>query len=360
MNKKLSALIKTLALAVGMVGLFVLLFERPGKDSNIADNGVVNQGTAYDFAMGTSMSVQIYDDNEEQIRQEIFSTIKKLDTQVISWREDASELGKLNSGYIVNMPWDVSEILYTALAQSCEICKDSNGALDITIRPLANVWGIESSNDFIPPTEKAIDEALELVGYENIQLGQIDDNLQGEVTVTQEDIIIDLGAVGKGYALDVVKGILTDNEVKGALVTVGGSIMVYGNKADNSNWRVGIRDPKESISSEKMMGYLEFMPGTVTCISTSGGYEKFKEYEGIKYHHILDRSTGYPAESELLSVTIVCDNGLVSDGLSTACFVLGYEKSLEILDKYNAEAVFVMTDGDIIITDGLVDNWKEK
>ncbi len=359
MSRKLLAFIKMFVVAIGMLGLSMLLFDKTNSDKKQKlpdENPAVS---AYDFAMGTSISAQIYThkDNETLVRKQIFEKIKALDSDIISWREDDSELGLFNSTYIVDNSYEVSEELYTAIGQSLDICSESEGALDITIRPLATVWGIEASDVFIPPTDEAIKEALELVSYESIQVRELNKNLMGEIVVSKEGLIIDLGAVGKGYALDVAKGILADNEIEGAVVTVGGSIMVYGSKGDNSNWKVGVRNPNEDIYSNNMLGYLEFPPGTITCISTSGGYEKYKEYEGEIYHHILDRKTGYPAMSDLTSVTIVCDNGLVSDGLSTACYVLGYEKSLQILKKYNAEAVFATSKGEIIVTEGLKDNW---
>ncbi len=356
MSKKLSAFIKMLVGAIGLLGICVVFFGEAAK-KNADEEG--QTGVAYDFAMGTSISAQFYDYNGSQtyIREQVFNKIKALDEEVISWRAEAGELGILNSTYTADAVYIVSEELYTAISQSINICRDSNGALDITIRPLAAEWGIESQGEFSPPAHEDIENALNMVGFENIQMGQIKDDLSGEITISKESMIIDLGAVGKGYALDVVKEILTDNNVGGALITVGGSIMVYGSKEDGSNWRVGVRNPEKSIYSDDMLGYLEFSPDTVTCISTSGGYEKYKEYNGEKYHHILDRKTGYPAESDLISVTVVCNNGLVSDGLSTACYVLGYHKALTLLEKYNAEAVFVMEKGDIVVTEGLRDFW---
>jgi thiamine biosynthesis lipoprotein len=173
----------------------------------------------------------------------------------------------------------------------------------------------------------------------------------GTLCIDAENITVDLGAVGKGYALDYVKGILDTGNLKGAVVAVGGSVMVYGSKTDGSDFRVGIRNPKGAI--DEMTGYLSFPGGSNICISTSGNYEKYFVVDGVRYHHILDRTTGYPAKSGLASVTVVCENGLYSDALSTACFVLGYEASLPLLEKYNAEAVFIDDDNGITVTEGL-------
>ncbi|MBQ9279072.1 MAG: FAD:protein FMN transferase, partial [Lachnospiraceae bacterium] len=183
------------------------------------------------------------------------------------------------------------------------------------------------------------------------------------VVFDKEGMMLDLGATGKGYALDVAYEMLTEHNISGAMVSVGGSILIYGTKdsykKEDNTWKVGIRDPKGS--QEDLIGYLEYPceEGFSRYISTSGSYEKYIEKDGVRYHHIYDSKTGYPASSGLASVTVVCDNGLKSDGLSTACFVLGYEKSKELLRHYNAEAVFIDEDNNVTVTDGLKDIYKD-
>ena len=337
-------------LLLGMIVLSVILilvyrsgFAKIGKKEVSMDT----PEKSYSFAMGTSVSVSLYGADKDlaaQIEQEI----KKLDTDVISWRQDTSELAKLNHAYHTGEAYKVSDQLYTAIVQSLNICRDSKGALDITIRPLANVWNIEnaSSEDFQVPTDKEIQAALKQVGYESISCGDA-----RTVSIDTAGRILDLGAVGKGFALDIVEEILKKEAVTGATISVGGSILAYGSKPDGSCFRVGIRDPEKD--AEEYIGYLELEPDSNLCISTSGDYEKYIEKDGIRYHHILDRSTGYPAESGLSSVTVVCENGLYSDALSTACYVLGYEKSLPLLEKYHAEAVFIDKNNRVTVTDGL-------
>ena len=128
--------------------------------------------------------------------------------------------------------------------------------------------------------------------------------------------------------------------------------MTYGKKPDGKPWKIGIANPR----TEDGESYLGSLTIDGTCsISTSGDYEKYVIEDGVRYHHILDSKTGYPAESGLISVTIVCEDGWLSDGLSTACFVLGYEDSLPLLETYQAEAVFVTEDKEVIVTDGLKD-----
>ena len=130
--------------------------------------------------------------------------------------------------------------MYLALTQAYNICRDSQGALDITIRPLANLWNIESATekDFRVPTDTEIKTVLEKTGYEAVTIGE-----SQTVTIDKSDMVLDLGAVGKGFALDIAEQILKEDAVSGGTISVGGSVLVYGAKKDGSSFRVGIRDP---------------------------------------------------------------------------------------------------------------------
>lgn len=170
----------------------------------------------------------------------------------------------------------------------------------------------------------------------------------------EDQCTLDLGAVGKGIACDVAQNYLKQQkEVSGAVIAVGGSILLYGSKADGSNWKVAVQNPRGQDG--EAMGVLS-LSGT-TNVSTSGDYEKYFMQDGKRYHHILDPSTGYPADSGLISVTVVSDNGLLSDGLSTACFVLGKEKGQKLLESYGAEGIFIDQNKKVTVTKGLKDKF---
>jgi len=364
MNKKIVTLLKMLVLSVGMIIAFRFIANNFTEDETNTKIEYGSGDTQYGFSMGTSISATLYGDDLVDAFSEVMEEIDRLDTEYISWRNEESELGKLNANYVLGEEYLLSKTLYDAIFLSWQICEDSNGALDITIRPVADVWNIEESDSesFEIPELADIEDSLSLVGYEYISL---DDSkcvekevAGGEITIAKDNMIIDLGATGKGYALDIIRNCLDTISVKGACISVGGSILVYGKKDDGSSWRVGIRDPQGA--SDEMIGYLEFPAGTNICVSTSGYYEKYFMVDGVRYHHILDRSTGKPADSGLASVTVVCENGLYSDALSTACFVLGYEQSFELLEKYDAEAIFIDEDNNIILTEGLIDIFTEK
>ena len=164
------------------------------------------------------------------------------------------------------------------------------------------------------------------------------------------------GATGKGIGCDVVSDFLkTQKDVSGMILNLGGSsVMTYGEKPDGSSWKVALTDPRDTEGD-----YL----GAITLdanqfLSTSGDYEKYFIEDGIRYHHILDPKTGYPVQNGLTSVTIVCDQGYLADGLSTACFVLGLDAAKPLLEKYDAEAVFVDEDKNVYVTSGLMDKFE--
>ena len=159
-----------------------------------------------------------------------------------------------------------------------------------------------------------------------------------------DGVKIDLGAVGKGMACDMLKAYFDMSDMQGAIISVGGSILAWGdhNKAGDK-WQIAIAHPR---SEGEYLGVLSLDEGFV---STSGDYERYFEENGKRYHHIIDATKGYPAETDLVSVTIVCDSGIISDALSTACFILGEEKSMPLLEKYAASAIFVDKDMNISV-----------
>ena len=344
MNKKLSLLLKMLVLALGLLAVYIATSKRTdtiGEDD--AD-------TIYDFAMGTAVSIKLYGVSDEKaVATDIVTRINQLSDETISWRAEGSELYQLNSSYVTGKEYNVSPELNEILTMSFKICEDSKGALDISIRPLANLWNIEQAteDEFSIPYFADIADIIPEIGYENISFTD-----QG-IILNKDGMLLDFGATGKGYALDIIRAELIEDKVDGAVVTIGGSVLVYGEKSNKKPWNIGIRDPFGQDGD--MIGYLTFDGETNICISTSGDYEKYIEKDGVRYHHILDRMTGYPASAGLSSVTVVCENGLASDGLSTACFVLGYDASISLLETYGAEGIFVLSDGEIIVTDGLED-----
>lgn len=245
----------------------------------------------------------------------------------------------------------LSTSMQQLLAQIWQVSEDSGGALDVTIGGLSRLWnldglaGMEDYGDeelYSIPTDEQIQAALADIGYERVQLSD------GEITLPA-GVQLDLGAVGKGIACDRINEYLhSQPEITGAVVAVGGSVVTYGLKPDGSAWTVAVMHPRKEGS---YLGTLKLTGEHY--VSTSGDYERYIVVDGVRYHHILEPATGYPANSGLCSVTIVCDNGLQADALSTACFILGSERGLALAESYGAEALLVAEDGQLYMTEGM-------
>ena len=348
---KISKLIILQILAVLLGGCGLL----PDQTVSVTKNGI---------AMGTVVSVTSYagrkgrpeaevkNDLNEQALQ-IFGETEKIDHDLLSWRSEASEVSHFNRS-TETAPVPISDELGRVIREAMEISSRSGSALDITLRPVISIWGIESydgKDAYEPPSSDAVRDAGRYTGIDYLHLIQTQD---GSFSLKKDhsEVQIDLGAVGKGYALDAAASILKGSETKGAVFAAGGSILAYGEKG--SPWQIGVRDPAGDPADFIGLLSLAGKAESTYFISTSGGYEKFTESNGKIYEHIIDGRTLYPAEGDLLSATIITQNsGLASDALSTACYLLGIEGSADILRYYQAEAVFVTKGNEVFISQGL-------
>ncbi len=306
------------------------------------------------LCMGTVLNITVYGSSGEQCIEDIKKLLASLENDVISWRSQDSEIWKLNHEYEAGVPYEVSYELADYVDKVKELYEKGDGLLDATIRPLAALWGIEDGKSTVPDMND-IEVALE-----NVNMGLVDitfenkENESAAITIQNSEMSIDLGSVGKGIGCDKVYAYLQESDVTGACVAIGGSIVIYGSKPDNSSYKLGIRNPRSKTGDA--MGVLALDAGDKGIfVSTSGDYEQYFEEAGKRYHHILNPVTGYPADEGMISATIVCDNGLISDGLSTLSILLGREKAIALLEIYGAEAVFVDADKNVYVTDGLKD-----
>ena len=301
-----------------------------------------NSESITDTAMGTDCSVRVF--GSDGTAKDIMDMLSDIENKYLSWRIEGSDIANINENASESEPVMPSKWTYSYLENVIDLARKSSGAFDPTLGRVSQLWNLESDNPYIPSKSELTELLLE-TGWEKINLGD------GEVFL-KDGVQIDLGAVGKGIGCDEARKMLEEADADAAVVSVGGSILTYGKKPDGKSWKIGIANPRNE-DGESYLGSLT-IDGTCS-ISTSGDYEKYVIEDGVRYHHILDPKTGYPADSGLISVTIVCEKGWLSDGLSTACFVLGYEDSLPLLKTYQAEAVFVTEDKEVIVTDGLKD-----
>ncbi len=235
------------------------------------------------------------------------------------------------------------------LIEKCmDYSEQTEGAFDITLGALTDLWGIAVGKNHIA-TQEEIDEALRHVGYENILINR-DDNA---IMLAKQGVILDLGAVGKGYISEKVREFLLEKGVERAIINFGGNIVLIGKNKNDKPFRVGIQEPFNDRGE-----YLAVVSSEKTALVSSGSYERnFRGDDGTLYHHIMNPFDGRPVQNGLSQVTIVCDDATRADILSTAVFVMGVERGLAYIEQLDdVQAVLVTDEKKVIVTDGLKDN----
>ncbi len=293
------------------------------------------------FAMDTYMTLTCHGERAEEALTAAVEEIHRLDDLLSTGKAD-SEISRLNAAGGGSVSPETEAMIKTAQ----QVYTRSGGAFDVTVYPLMELWGFTGDSPAEPGTE-ALQRCLEQVGMDRLQLS-------GSELTLGEGQAIDLGGIAKGYTSARLMEIFEEYELTAALVSLGGNVQCYRTKPDGNLWRCGIRRPKGD-------GYFGVVQAADKAIITSGGYERFFEEGGQTYHHILDPKSGWPAASGLLSVTVVSENGMLADALSTACYVLGLEGSADYWRAYGAEKgasfdlVLMTDDGEVWITEGLRD-----
>lgn len=286
------------------------------------------------FAMDTFVSAKVKGFAAEDTADGISSLVRELDSKQLSRYTSGSEISRINS----EAETVLSDEMRDYITELLEVGKMSGGKFDIALGAVSDLWSFNDSPRV--PSSDELTEALSHSGSEKL-------SLSGNTLTRADGCIVDLGSAGKGIALDKVKSYLSDKKISSAVVSVGGSVLLYG----KGSFNVGVRDPWGEAGRSVMTVKLG-----AGCVSTSGSYERCFEQGGKRYHHILDPDTGLPVENGLVSVTVISDSGLLSDALSTACFVLGAEGGAKLAAKYGCEAIFITEDKKVICTDGIKPN----
>lgn len=229
-----------------------------------------------------------------------------------------------NSGVIDPVDPETMHVISNALSYS----QMTGGNFDLTVFPVVKLWGFYNEEYRLPDKEK-IREALPQVGYSNIQI------LSNRI-ILSNGAQIDIGGVLKGYAVDKVVSFLKSKGVQAGIVNAGGNLRVFGLKPDNAVWKIGIRHPRKPGEL-----YRSIELTTEVSISTSGDYERYFTANGVRYHHIINPRTGYPANNGLTSVTVTDRSAEEADILSTALFVMGLEKGLAFANTNGISAMFI-------------------
>ena len=280
------------------------------------------------------MTLRLYEGGDENTLDQAEARVRELEG-LWSVTDGTSEISTLNHDGSAELSPETAELLGAAL----DMCRRTDGALDISTYPVLRAWGF-TTGEYSVPGGEAIAALLPLVDYGRVAL-------EAGAAALPPGMEIDLGSVAKGYTGDALAALLKQGGAASALLDLGGNIQAVGSKPDGSPWRVAIRDP----AGDGNIGVVEVVDQVVV---TSGGYERYFEEDGVRYWHIIDPATGWPARSGLTSVTVVGESGLLCDGLSTALFVMGREGALEHWRQHrDFEAVLVSEDGSVTITAGL-------
>lgn len=295
------------------------------------------------FSMDTYMEITAYGSKGEAAIASCKDEIYLLEA-LLSATDNSSDIGRINASGITDVSPDTAEIIRYAKL----IGEETGGALDITVYPVLKAWGFTTGEYRVPDSE-TLNALLQRVDFTQIQT---EDNRLPAVSVPS-GVQLDLGALAKGYASDKAAEILRENGVTSALINLGGSIMTVGSNPNGSPWKIGIRNP---FSLDENIGVIEVSDKAVV---TSGGYERyFTGDNGETYHHIIDPATGCPAESGLVSATVIGDSGMMCDALSTALFVMGAERAVEYhREKGGFDMILVTESGKIFITEGAADSF---
>ena len=299
------------------------------------------------FAMGSVLTARLYapEDKADDLFDRMTGKVEEAD-RCLSANDPASEIAAVNAKGSAN----AGAFTRKTLGDMVLLCHLLNGTVDVTMGAVTQLWGF-STDEPRKPEEADLQAALATVGLDRLLI----DNTN-ETVVLGEGQKIDPGAFGKGVALDEISNVLHTASYP-AVVSFGGSVLLYGQPRNGKSWTVGVRDPFGGEND--YFAKLSFTPesGDYTgFISTSGSYEKSFTQDGVTYHHILSPETGYPVETDLVSVTVYAPGGLNSDALSTACFINGLNpQTLQWLQSFGAEAVFVNKDKEYYVTDGLSD-----
>ena len=271
--------------------------------------------------MGTFVEVISPKKNAAKISFDEIKRIENLLSKYIEFSEiyRLNKLGKLT----------VSPETFFILKKSVEFWQLSNGGFDITVGPLLDLWGFTDKN-YRKPNEAEIQNTLKLVGSEKISF----DNEKSVVNFTIPGMKVDLGAIAKGYALDCVVKKLKESNIKSCLVNLGGQIYCLGARFGQP-WKIAIASPRGK-------DFVDFIELIDKGVSTSGDYEQYFIIDNWRYSHILNPKTGYPANSGIISDTVITENNLTADALSTAIFVLGREKGSELAKRFSNTEVKII------------------
>lgn len=283
--------------------------------------GKVEKSTQTALLLDTIVSVTCYGEGSDEAANAAIDEIKRIEA-IFSPYIETSEIYNINHN-AHSAPVKVTDEVMSVLKEALRICALTDGAFDITIKPLVDLWNIKAENPSVPSPD-AIAEAKSKVDWTKVELSD------GTVRLGAEGMMLDLGGAAKGYAADCAVKVIRDHGIKDAILDLGGNVYAMGSSEKGSPWRIGLQDPDgkrgEYFKAEEL--------SDLSCV-TSGSYERYFESGGRIYHHIINPKTGYCADEGLISVSVIGKSSFEADMLSTAIFVMGAEEFEKIKDNFD-------------------------
>lgn len=282
--------------------------------------------------LGTIVNITVYGERKTAVEaiNTAFTEIERIQS-LFSPYDNKTDLAMLNREGGQSMVKLVPEV-FDLIKQSVEISNATEGAFDITFASLSKLWDFRLEN-FVPPSSHEIKEKLKYVGYKNILFH----DATSEVGFRGKGVRADLGGIAKGYAILKAVEALQKHGISSGFVNAGGDIQVLGKNAGKS-WVVGIKNP----SDNGIIG--TFALSGTDSVATSGAYERYREYNGKRYHHIIDPKSGYPADSGLISVSVICSDPVLADAYATAFFVMGLSRTSKFITENSGISVILIDD----------------
>ncbi|MFH1709595.1 MAG: FAD:protein FMN transferase [bacterium] len=293
------------------------------------------------YAMGTIFEIKVNGVNTGGHVKVALDKVKEI-SDLINYYDEKSEVSAINNMAGISAV-AVSHDTFDMINKALKVCRQTGGTFDITIGPLFDIWNFNAKTHTEVPSGNELIYAQHLVNYNNVMI-----NLRNEtIKLLYPGMKISLGGSGKGYAISKARSILVERGIKSAIISAGSSIAVIGSNKGKP-WKIGIKDPRRP---DETVGVISLVGGQ--AVSTSGDYEKYFEIGGKRFHHILDPGTDMPAD-ECMSVTIISDDAMQADMLSTAVFVMGPKRGLDLVNSFkNVYAVIIDKDGNVISSPGL-------
>lgn len=308
--------------------------------------GRLREVSKTEFMMDTVFEITAYGPDAEarQAAAAALNEVKRIE-ELLSAHIATSDVARINQAAGRSAVPVSSETIYL-LAEALKYSALTEGAFDVTIKPVVDLWGIGKKDDYIPGPDE-IAGVLDLVGYRQVEI----DPAAGTVYLLQSGAGIDLGAIAKGYAVDRAAAVLQKRGITAGIVNGGGNIRVLGRKRDGSDWRIAVKDPRVEGGTAAVLRLAD------KSVATSGDYERYFIRDNKRYHHIFDPATGEPAASGVIGATVVSDSAMAADILSTAVFVLGPDKGAAVAGQVEGAEVFIIrSDGDFVHSPGLESN----